>query len=94
MAILLISADYLASDFIANNELPPLLKGAEEGGVTILPLVVKPCRFEQNPGLGVYQAFNRANPLSKLSEDAREDVLLELVDRVAGLVTSQETGNG
>ena len=32
VGILLISADFLASDFIVNNELPPLLKAASDGG--------------------------------------------------------------
>ena len=37
IAILLISADFIASDFIINNELQPLLKNAEEKGTVILP---------------------------------------------------------
>ena len=49
IAILLISADFLASDFIIDNELPPLLHAAEEKGKIILPVIVKPCRFLKDP---------------------------------------------
>jgi hypothetical protein len=48
-AVLLISADFLASDFIVNNELPPLLEGAEKRGTRIIPVIVKPCRFDRTP---------------------------------------------
>ena len=53
VALLLISADFLASNFIVNNELPPLLKSAEEAGTRMVPIILKPCRFVRDPNLNV-----------------------------------------
>jgi GTPase SAR1 family protein len=86
VAILLISTDFLASDFIISNELPLLLKAAENDGATILPLILKPCRFSKDKNLSVFQAVNDpAKPLSKLTEYEQDEVLLKLTDRIAEL---------
>ena len=58
VAILLVSADFLASDFIMENELPPLLRKAQEQGTRIIPVILKPCRFARDKNLQQFQAFN------------------------------------
>ena len=51
IGILLVSADFLASDFVVNNELPPLFAAAEENGTLIIPIVVKPSGFKRHEEL-------------------------------------------
>jgi len=58
VAILLISADFLASEFITNNELPPLLTACEEEGVKVLPVILKPCAFIESEELSRFQSVN------------------------------------
>lgn len=87
IAILLVSADFMASDFIVDNELPPLLKAAEEKGKIILPLIVKPCRFTSDENLSKFQSINDPkNPLSKLNENDKEEVYVRLADYIDNLV--------
>jgi hypothetical protein len=88
VAILLISTDFLASDFITKYELPTLLKAAEIEGTTILPLLVSPSLFTAHPQLGEFQAINEPErPLSALRKNEREDVLIALTKRVMELMT-------
>ncbi|WP_396140923.1 toll/interleukin-1 receptor domain-containing protein [Flavobacterium sp.] len=87
IAILLISADFLASDFIVDNELPPLLKAAEEKGKVILPIIVKPCRFTSDENLSKFQAINDPKfPLSKLNENDKEEAYVKVADFIDNLV--------
>lgn len=75
VAILLISADFLASDFIVENELPPLLAAAENMGTKIIPLILKPCRFKRDKNLADFQAINDPdNPLIHLDIANQETI--------------------
>ncbi|MFA0162294.1 hypothetical protein BCT47_25250 [Vibrio splendidus] len=75
IAILMISADFLASDFIVNNELPPLLTKAEVQGTKIVPVIVSPCRFVREQSLNKFQAVNNpTTPLSQISIHEREAI--------------------
>jgi len=80
VAILLVSADFLGSDFIINNEMPSLLKAAESRGCTILILILKPCVLEEFPTLSQYQAMNPLNrPVVKMDITEREELYVNLV---------------
>ncbi|MBU1743975.1 MAG: toll/interleukin-1 receptor domain-containing protein [Proteobacteria bacterium] len=73
VAVLLVSADFLASDFITDNELPPILRNAEEQGTRIIPLIVKPCRFTRDKNLRHFQAINDpSESLIQLSSGQQE----------------------
>lgn len=88
VAILLVSTDFLASDFVATDELPPLLRKAEEEGTRILPLIVSPCAFTLSE-LSEFQAINDPNKtLADLgTEDAAiERVYLNLIDIIRDLL--------
>jgi hypothetical protein len=87
IAILLVSADFLASAFIASEELPRLLLAAEQRGMTILPVIVGYSRFPRTPSLARFQAINDpAEPLISLTSSEQERILDKLSSRVEELL--------
>jgi len=84
VAVLLVSADFLASDFVVNNELPPILHRAAHDGLLVLPLIVSPCLFIEHEELSRYQCVNTPDrPLSGMSYADSESALLSLARSVA-----------
>jgi len=86
-AILVLSADFLASDFIANQELPPLLEAAKERGARIIPVIAKPCIFHEIDELASFQAINSpSTPLLAMSEAKAEETLVQLASTIRTLI--------
>jgi hypothetical protein len=47
VAILLISANFLTSDFILGEEVPTVLKRRQSEGLTVFPVIAKACAWEE-----------------------------------------------
>ena len=83
VAILLISADFLASDFITHDEIPPLLEAAEQEGTRILLVILSPCAFQRSK-LARYQTLNKpSEPLIGASKVRQEEIWAKLAEQVA-----------
>ena len=91
VAVLLISADFLASDFIAENELPPLLEAAADGGAAILSVVISPCVLP--PSISQFQTVNDPNrPLVDMSKGDRDRVWVKVVKNIEEAIASSDQG--
>lgn len=91
IAILLVSTDFLGSEFISTDELPPLLRAAEEEGAVILILILKPCLFEEFEELNQFQAMNPpSRPISKMDFNEREEVYVNLVRQTKRILIKKE----
>jgi chaperonin GroEL (HSP60 family) len=83
VAVLLVSADFLGSDFIASDELPPLLNAAEGRGTRIIPVHLSASRFRKTPGLAQFQSINDpATPLVSVPVGEQEAVFVKLADAI------------
>src|SRR3954454_14345473 len=90
VAVLLISADFFASDFIDENELPPLLTAAEAKGVRILPVIISASRFARIPNLARFQAVNPPDrPLNEMPQAEQERVLDHLAHTIESIFDPQ-----
>lgn len=83
IAVLLVSANFLASDFIVADELPKLLAAANADGVRILPVIVSASRFKDMPNLAKFQSFNPPDqPLNKIPRYKSEELFVELARQI------------
>ena len=90
--MLLVTRAFLASDFIAENELPPLLEAAKTEGLTIFWIAVGFSLYEETEIADYQAANNPSRPLNSLSESDADFELVKIakavdavLDRTSGL---------
>jgi len=87
IAVLLVSPSFLDSEFIANHELPMLLKAAEDEGTTIFWIYLSHCLYEQTEIASYQAAHDVSLPLDSLKKKSeREAVVSKICQKLIDLV--------
>jgi tetratricopeptide (TPR) repeat protein len=85
VAVLLVSQNFLASDFIARQELPPLLNAAQSSGVSIFWICLSSCLYEQTEIAAYQSAHDPTKPLDRLDRPQRQAVLSQVCAKLVRL---------
>jgi len=89
VAVLLVSQHFLASDFIAEVELPLILAAAEAGDLTVIWVPITACLFEET-GIAVLQAaHDPKRPLDSLDAAELNRVLTEIAKLIRDAANPQ-----
>jgi hypothetical protein len=91
VAVLLVSVEFMASDFIREKELPVLLERAGRQEVTILPLILDAAiLWTEERKYSAFQSVNPPDkPLLKMSVPKRDDYLANTARRIKTLLQSR-----
>ena len=67
-AVLLVSQNFLASDFITSEEVPELLKSARTKGLTIIWVPISDCLWKETEIANYQAAYSPESPLDSLEK--------------------------
>jgi tetratricopeptide (TPR) repeat protein len=94
VAVMLVSRDFLASDFIVNVELPTLLEKARKKGLRIIWVPVGECAVETTD-LSEYQAaIDPTRPLTSLTQAELDKALLEIARAINAAANTTHSLSG
>jgi hypothetical protein len=82
VAVLIVSPDFLASKFIAENELPHILQSAQTRGVTVVWVYVKPAMYRYTDIADFQAAHDVSKPLCTLSANRLPMAILEICEQI------------
>jgi hypothetical protein len=82
VGVLLVSYNFLASDFIDREELPPLLEGAANGSIILVPIPISASNYETSPLANYQFAHPPTRPLDKLRKPDRSAAFVEIVKKI------------
>lgn len=94
VAVLLVTADFLASEFISDSELPVILDRAHKNQLTVIWIAVGHAAYQVTE-LAKFQAANDPRrPLESLRKPERDKVLLSIAQKVADAATLRTLAGG
>lgn len=87
VAVFIISADFLNSDFIRRNEIPALMQRRQMAGLRVIPVIARPCPWKKVLWLAAIQARpHNGKTLAGLGGVKAEEVLSDLAEEILTLV--------
>ena len=91
IAILMISANFLTSKFILDEEVPKFLARREKKGMRVFPLIIKPCAWTEVKWLSKIQARPKdGKPLSTRRAPHADTELSTFAKEIAGILKRME----
>jgi tetratricopeptide (TPR) repeat protein len=90
-AVLLVSDNFLASDFIMRLELPSFLLAAQREGVQLFPILISECLYDRTALKDFQFAHDPKTPLDAMSRSKQKQVLAEIARQLDDL---QNRGSG
>ena len=92
VAVMLISASFLRSSFIRTEEIPTLLRRRKQEGIRLIPLILRPCRWQNIKWLKTILGGYKDNvALSGLSEHQQEEALSNLAGKIHDILNPVAT---
>jgi WD40 repeat protein len=91
VAVLLISADFLTSKFILGKEVPKLLERRSREGVTVFPVIIRSCAWDEISWLNSIQARPKdGKALASFEGDGIDQELTKIAKEIRALLRQKE----
>jgi internalin A len=81
-AVIVVSPDLLASEFIRRHELPQILKRHQADGMRPLWIHYRPALYDRTPLAALQCLHDPQKPLSTLRKPVRDQLLLDIVKQI------------
>jgi hypothetical protein len=86
VALLLVTAPFLASRFINDVEIPTLLKRNASAGLIVIPVILSDCLWQHHPALEAFQALPKdAKPITSHTGNKKARALKEVAEAIAAM---------
>jgi len=90
IAILLVSSSFLTSRFICETEMPAIFDRNVQEGMTIYPLLIKPCPWQDVAWLARMQVRpSNARPLASLKGARVDEALVEVAREISAIARAE-----